>query len=299
MNDKWIKIEDIALQVFAVVFILAIIFYPSAKNQPASILQTVNPEGGEQQTVETPILTPETTPAPTPGPTAVFKDKINRLLFKYYPLSVGTKWVYKDWTYRFKEFEGESLLVKEVSELTVTVSKIYEEQGKEYVELDRVDKIIDRLEVNESDDTTNPEIKTYRKISFPKDEQLVFNTTQVLEVSGLTVKYIYPNYPEYIDVFPLREGVLIDYNESQSDRYESAYGEEARVWRRAKADNYNINNKEYKNCYKSIIYDLRGTSGSKNEIIFCEGLGPVKSVSELIRYSHHSYYYDLIDFEAK
>ncbi len=42
MNDKWIKIKDIIPQFLAVAFILLVIFYPSQKNQLASILQVAN-----------------------------------------------------------------------------------------------------------------------------------------------------------------------------------------------------------------------------------------------------------------
>lgn len=82
MNEKWIKIKDITSQVFAVAFILAIIFYPSAKNQPASILQSI--------TSESPKLIEEIQAEEEWKSVEKVPDNI----YIYYPLAVGNSWEY-------------------------------------------------------------------------------------------------------------------------------------------------------------------------------------------------------------
>lgn len=273
------KIKDFVLGILALVLVCTLFFYASSSKPNDSISQSLKTTVSQKR---------------------ISKEKVNDALFKYYPLSVGTKWIYKHWTYRY---EGDSVFGKVSGELTVTVSEIYEQGGREYVKLDKVDKIADWIEVDELtgkyiyDDS---EMKINKKIPFPKDEKLVSYGTEVLEISDLTVKYVYPDYPGYIDVFPLKKGIIIDLNDGgQQDRYKSVYGEEAFIWKREKSASYVIKNKEYKNCFKSFAYDLRGNSGSKDEIVFCEGLGPIKYASELDAYAQHSNYYDLIDFVAK
>ncbi len=226
-----------------------------------------------------------------PGPTAKFKLRVNDNLYQYYPLAVGNKWVYESLTYEYDNFLGEAILVKEISELTVKVDKIYEEEGVEYVELNRVSRIVDLKEVDEESG------KVIRNLPLPKNEELIFNTTAVLEISDVSAKYLSPAYPGYIDSFPLKEGIIIDLNKLGNEHWESEYGSEALVWKRKKVDDYNIN-KKLTNCFSSYIYDLRGSSGSKNEIVFCEGVGPVKYVSELVKHINYSYYNNLIDYQV-
>lgn len=274
-----IKIKDFILGMLAMVLVYSLFFYASSKESNTNISQSLKTAVSKKR---------------------VSKERVNDALFKYYPLSVGTKWIYKDWTYRYK---GDSIFGKVSGELTVMVSEIYEQEGREYVKLDKVNKIISWLEVDELNNEyvyDDPKMKTYGEIPFSKDKELISYEAEVLEISGLTVKYGNPGYRGYVDVFPLKEGVAVDLNDvGQTNRYKSVYEEEALIWKREKSDIFSINNKEYKSCLKSSAYDLRGNSGSKDEIIFCEGLGPIKYISELDAYAHHSNYYELIDFVAK
>lgn len=82
MNEKWIKIKGIIPQILAIAFILAVIFYPSAKNQPASILQSI--------TNESPRLVEEIQAEEEWESVEKVLDNI----YVYYPLAVGNSWEY-------------------------------------------------------------------------------------------------------------------------------------------------------------------------------------------------------------
>jgi len=90
MNEKWIKIKDIVLQVLAVGFVLFIVFYPSSKNQSASVLQAV-------------IQPPNELWEPV--------QNVPDDIYFYYPLAVGNSWEYKGWE---KMWEGDGSSGEEI-----------------------------------------------------------------------------------------------------------------------------------------------------------------------------------------
>ena len=236
---------------------------------------------------------------PVASADAIFKQKINDDLYKYYPLSVGASWTYESWTYGTEKYQDENIYVKKSSVLTISVNKIFEDKGKEYVIFDKHEELVAWQRVEEPRDPADRRIKVYEKILIPKDEKKIIDSEEALEISGLSLKYITPNYPSYIDTFPLQTGVLADLNSKRSRHYQSTYGFEALLWNREVFGSFEIKGQlKYNNCYRSFIYDLKGSAGSKDEIVFCEGLGPVKYTRELKNYPQYSVYQELVDFEA-
>ncbi len=237
---------------------------------------------------------------PQPSPEAVFKQKVDDDLYQYYPLKLGATWTYDVWTYGTEKYQGENIFVKKSSTLTMKINKIFVDQGKEYVEFDKHEEVVAWYKVDEPLDPADADIKTHGKIPVPKDIEAVSDSTEVLELDGLSIKYIVPNYPDYTDTFPLKDGTLLDFGDKRSQHYKSVYGADALVWTRKKMNNFKLNfSQEHQDCYQSLVYDLRGNSGSKDEIVFCEGLGPVKYIRELKNYPQYSVYKELVDFKSE
>ncbi len=87
MNDKWIKIREIAPQILTIAFVMLVIFSLSTKSQPASILQSIERSATSEPPKSVEVKQPEEElwePV----------EKVPDNIYAYYPLAVGNSWEY-------------------------------------------------------------------------------------------------------------------------------------------------------------------------------------------------------------